>query len=283
MNNELTWRLGAFLIGLIVFSIWEALTPRRPREISRLIRWPRNLGINFTSAAFVNIVNSILVRILVPITAAGAAIWANQTGVGLFNAISFPSVLVIAICVILLDLVIYGQHILFHWNPWLWRLHMIHHVDQELDATSGIRFHPVEILLSLIIKMVVVVLLGVPFLAVVIFEIVLNLSAMFNHGNIRLSKRVDSVLRNIIVTPDMHRVHHSVIPKETHSNFGFNLSIWDKLFRTYRAEPEAGQLNMELGLPGFHSVERTGFIWMLAKPFMPQKPAVPSASNKQRE
>ncbi len=268
MSNEVFWRLGFFLAGLVIFSFWEALTPRRPREISRWIRWPRNLGLNISSVVFLNLINAFLVRFLVPLTASGAAIWASSTGVGLMNWLDVPNILALIIGVILLDLLIYGQHVLFHWSPWLWRLHMIHHVDQELDATSGIRFHPVEILLSMLIKVAAVIALGVPFWGVVIFEIVLNVSAMFNHGNIRLPRQIDSALRKVIVTPDMHRVHHSVIPQETHSNFGFNLSIWDKIFRTYRAEPEKGQMDMELGLPGFHNVARTGLGWMIAKPFM---------------
>ncbi len=267
MQNELYWRLGAFLAGLVIFSIWESLTPKRPRQISRLIRWPRNLGINFSSVILINLINSVLTRFFVPIAAAGAAIWAANHNFGLMNALSLPLWLSLPLTIILLDLVIYAQHVLFHASPTLWRLHMIHHIDQELDATSGIRFHPVEILLSLILKMGVVLILGAPFLGVVIFEIILNLSAMFNHGNIRLSQNTDRFLRAFIVTPDMHRVHHSVIPKETHSNFGFNLSLWDKIFGTYRAQPKEGHQDMKLGLPGFESVPKTGLGFMLLRPF----------------
>ncbi len=241
--------------------------PRRERHISRLVRWPRNLGINFAAAFLVNMVNSVMVRFLVPISAGWAALWASSHGVGLMNWLEMPYVLALVFSIVALDLLIYGQHVLFHWQPWLWRLHMIHHVDQELDASSGIRFHPVEILISLVIKSVAVVFLGAPFLAVVIFEIVLNLSAMFNHGNIRLPQGMDRVLRWVIVTPDMHRVHHSVTPKETHSNFGFNLSLWDKVFGTYRAQPEAGHEKMLLGLPGYEDIKKTGLGWMLVKPF----------------
>src|SRR3989454_9618231 len=206
-------------------AIWELFTPRRPQAIGRNWRWPNNLG--------VVAVDVLLVRILLPITAVGLALFAEARGIGLFNMIALPMWVSIPASVILLDLAIYLQHVLFHAVPALWRLHRMHHADLAFDVTTGLRFHPIEILLSMLLKLAVIAALGAPAVAVLIFEVLLNATSMFNHGNVRIPERFDRVLRWLVVTPDMHRVHHSVLPRETNSNFGFNLPWWDRLFRTY--------------------------------------------------
>jgi sterol desaturase/sphingolipid hydroxylase (fatty acid hydroxylase superfamily) len=209
----------------------------------------------------------LLVRLLFPAAAVGAAIVAQERGWGLFNLLSLPAWLEIAAAVILLDLLIYGQHVLFHAVPTLWRVHRVHHADLEFDVTTGLRFHPVEIVLSMTIKIAAVMLLGAAALAVLIFEVLLNATSMWSHANIRLPLGLDRAVRRLIVTPDMHRTHHSVVPRETHSNFGFNLACWDRLFGTYRAEPEAGHEGMIIGLPQYRSARQLTFVRMLLQPF----------------
>lgn len=254
LENEIEIRLIFFFCVLCVMALWEAFRPRRGRRISRAIRWRRNMSLVF--------LNSIIVRLIVPFTAGGVALYAEQNQIGLLNYISLPFVATVIIAVLLLDLVIYGQHVVFHHLPWLWRLHKVHHIDQEIDVTTGLRFHPVEILLSSLIKAAAVLLLGVPMIAVVIFEILLNATAMFNHSNVNLPLKLDKALRLIIVTPDMHRVHHSVIPSETNSNFGFNMPWWDRIFGTYQAQPERGHLQMDIGLWDYRDVSKSG-LWAL--------------------
>jgi sterol desaturase/sphingolipid hydroxylase (fatty acid hydroxylase superfamily) len=214
-------RLATFGGVFVMMAIWELLTPRRPQAIGRNWRWPNNLG--------VVAVDVLLVRILLPITAVGLALFAEARGIGLFNMIALPTWASIIISVILLDLAIYLQHVLFHAVPALWRLHRMHHADLEFDVTTGLRFHPVEILLSTAIKLAVVAALGTPAAAVLIFELLLNATSMFNHSNVRLAPAIDRILRWFVVTPDMHRVHHSILRRETNSNFGFNLPWWDRL------------------------------------------------------
>ena len=222
-------------------------------------RWPANLGLVA--------LDTLLVRLLFPVAAVGTAIFAEDRGWGLFNILGLPAWLEIAAAVILLDLLISGQHVRFHSAPALWRFHRVHHADLEFDVTTGLRFHPVEIVLSMMIKITAVVLLGAAALAVLIFEVLLNATAMWTHSNIRLPLGLDRVVRRLIVTPDMHRTHHSIIPRETHSNFGFNLACWDRLFGTYRAQPQAGHDGMTLGLPRFRDPRELALHRLLLQPF----------------
>ncbi|HEX9182538.1 MAG TPA: sterol desaturase family protein [Burkholderiales bacterium] len=258
--HEPALRLAAFLGVLAAMAGWEALAPRRPRTLSRLQRWPGNLGIV--------ILNTLVVRLAFPAAAVGAATAVQHAGWGLLNLHPVPAWLAVASAVVLLDFAIFLQHWVFHAVPVLWRLHRMHHADLDIDVTTGARFHPLEILLSLVIKLAVIAALGAPPLAVVIFEILLNATSMFNHGNARLPAALDAVLRRLVVTPDMHRVHHSIERDETDSNFGFNLSIWDRLFRTYRAQPRAGHEGMTIGIAAFRSTEEcSSLLGMLAIPF----------------
>lgn len=259
MENEPALRLITFFGVLLGMAVWEAVAPRRPRNFQRRTRWPSNLGIVA--------LNTIVVRLIFPVAAVGMAIIAEARDWGLFNALPLPDALVVIASVVLLDLVIYLQHVLFHAVPVFWRLHRMHHADLDFDVTTGARFHPVEIALSMAIKMGAVAALGAPALAVVIFEVVLNATAMFNHGNVALPVGLDRVLRLLVVTPDMHRVHHSVVHRETHSNFGFNLPWWDRLFGTYRAQPEAGHEGMTIGLNRFREERELRLDRMLIQPF----------------
>lgn len=251
-------RLGIFAAVLTSLVAWELLAPRRRLTVGRWRRWPGNFG--------VVIIDTILLRILFPTAAVGLALGAEGEGWGLLNLVAIPEWVAILVAIILLDLVIYAQHVLFHAVPILWRLHRMHHADLDIDVTTGIRFHPVEILLSMIIKLGAVILLGAPALGVMIFEVLLNATSMFNHGNIRLPRGVDNILRLILVTPDMHRVHHSIMMHETDSNFGFNLPWWDRLFGTYRAQPEAGHAGMTVGLSQFRDSAELRLDRMLMQP-----------------
>jgi sterol desaturase/sphingolipid hydroxylase (fatty acid hydroxylase superfamily) len=257
--DELVLRLGFFAGALILFSSLEALFPRRDRELPRQKRWLTHLGIT--------IIDSLVVRLLGPLTAIAVALWASINGIGLLNLIKLPLWLEIIMAFILLDFAIYLQHVMSHRLPIFWRFHKVHHTDRDLDASSAVRFHPVEILLSMIYKCGIVLIIGPAAIAVLIFEIVLNASAIFNHANLRLPLGVDKLLRSFIVTPDMHRVHHSVIEEETNSNYGFNFSIWDKLCGTYKAQPEKGHENMTIGLSEHQSSSPAQFFWSLKLPF----------------
>ncbi|WP_338503535.1 sterol desaturase family protein [Sphingomonas kaistensis] len=252
-------RLGTFAGVLAVLAVAEMLAPRRRQAIGRGKRWPANLGLVA--------LDSLLVRLLFPAAAVGAAIFAEERGWGLFNLVDLPAWVEIAAAVILLDLLIYGQHVLFHAVPPLWRVHRVHHADLEFDVTTGLRFHPVEIVLSMAIKIAAVMALGAAALAVLIFEVLLNATAMWSHSNIRLPLGLDRIVRRLVVTPDMHRTHHSIVPRETHSNFGFNLAIWDRLFGTYRAQPEAGHDGMTLGVPQFRDERDLALGRLLLQPF----------------
>ena len=252
-------RLCAFAGVFIVMAVWEFIGPRRKQAIGRGWRWPNNLGIV--------IVDTLLVRILLPTTAVGLALFAEARGFGLFNAIALPAWAGVTGSVVILDLAIYLQHVLFHAVPALWRLHRMHHADLEFDVSTGLRFHPIEILLSLLIKFAVVAVLGAPALAVLIFEVLLNATSMFNHANVRIPPGIDNVLRWLVVTPDMHRVHHSILARETNSNFGFNLPWWDRLFGTYRAQPTAGHEAMTIGIDQFRDSRELGLDRMLLQPF----------------
>ena len=259
LSNEGAIRLAIFLGILISMAIWEVAAPRRRIEIPRVIRWSNNLG--------VVVIDTILVRLTFPVVAVGLALAAQEGGWGLFNRVEAPLWLAIIVSIVVLDFAIYLQHVLFHAVPALWRLHRMHHADQAIDVTTGLRFHPLEIVLSMVIKLAVVAALGPPAVAVLIFEILLNATAMFNHSNIRLPKGVDRVLRLFVVTPDMHRVHHSIDPKETDSNYGFNLPWWDRLLGTYIAQPSKGHDDMTIGFEQFRRVREQWLDKMLTQPF----------------
>lgn len=251
-------RLGAFAAGFVAVAVWETLAPRRRLCWRRVRRWPHNIGLLALDV--------IVVRLLAPGAAIGVAVLAEGNGWGLLHALALPDWVAVVFAVLALDLAIYGQHILFHRVPLLWRLHRVHHTDTDFDVTTGTRFHPVEILLSLGIKCAAIVLLGAPALAVLIFEVVLNVTAMFNHANARLPGAVDGWLRWLLVTPDMHRVHHSVVGSEMNSNFGFSVPWWDRLFGTYRAQPLAGHSAMRIGVDGFDAPEEVRLPRLLVQP-----------------
>ena len=252
-------RLAAFCGVFALMAIWELIGPRRTQTIGRGWRWPNNLG--------VVVVDTLLVRIFFPTTAVGLALIANGHGLGLFNVVPLPAWIGVVASVILLDLAIYFQHVLFHAVPALWRLHRMHHADLDIDVSTGLRFHPIEILLSMVVKLAVVLALGASALAVLLFEVLLNATSMFNHSNVRMQEGFDGVLRWFIVTPDMHRVHHSILAGETNSNFGFNLPWWDRLFGTYRAQPAAGHEAMTIGIEQFRDPRELGLDRMLLQPF----------------
>lgn len=255
-------RLGVFVAVLGSLLAVELVAPRRRLEFSRWRRWPSNVGIV--------VIDTLLLRILFPTAAVGVALIVEANGWGLLNLVGAPDWLAIIVAIVLLDLVIYAQHALFHAVPMLWRLHRMHHTDLDIDVTTGIRFHPLEILLSMVIKLGAVAALGAPALGVMIFEVLLNATSMFNHSNIRLPTTLDRCLRRVLVTPDMHRVHHSIVARETNSNFGFNLAWWDRLFGTYRAEPAAGHEAMTVGLPWFRDPVELRLDRMLMQPLKPE-------------
>ncbi len=260
LANEPAIRLVFFLGIFASMMLWEFVAPRRARSVSRWIRWPSNLGIVA--------VNTLTLRVLVPVAAVGLAVVSADRGWGLLNAFSLPAWLAIVLSVVVLDLAIYLQHVMVHAVPALWRLHRMHHADLDFDVTTGARFHPVEILLSMGIKLAVVAALGPPVIAVLIFEVLLNASSLFNHGNVRIAPKIDGVLRLFIVTPDMHRVHHSILPNETNSNFGFNLPWWDRLFGTYTAQPADGHDGMTIGIEQFRAPREQWLDRMLIQPFL---------------
>ncbi len=253
-------RLGISAAVFAAIAGWEVVAPRRSQAIGRWVRWPNNLG--------VVIIDTILLRLLFPAAAVGAALGGEEQGWGLLNNLPLPPWMAVIAAVIVLDLAIYFQHVLFHAVPALWRLHRMHHADLEFDVTTGLRFHPIEILLSMVIKLGVVLALGAPALAVLIFEVLLNATSMFNHGNMLLPQPIDRVLRTIVVTPEMHRVHHSIEPAETNSNFGFNLPWWDRLFGTYRAQPAAGHTGMTIGIDVFRQIRDLRLDRMLIQPLV---------------
>lgn len=260
MTNELILRLSFFFGVFMCIATWELLAPRRPMLTSKIVRWLNNLGIT--------LLNPVVVYLIFPVMPFGVALLAHKSGWGVLNTVSLPVWCEIVIGVVILDFIIYFQHVMFHTIPVLWHLHMMHHTDLDFDVTTGLRFHPLEMLLSMCIKLSAVIAFGPPALAVLIFEILLNATSMFNHGNIRLSSHIDWFLRFFIVTPDMHRVHHSVIIRETNSNFGFNLSWWDRLLGTYRSQPAAGHQGMTIGLAQFRDNKYLTLHWMLALPFI---------------
>jgi sterol desaturase/sphingolipid hydroxylase (fatty acid hydroxylase superfamily) len=264
-------RLGFFLGVLVLMALWEALAPRRPQSIKRGLRWPNNLGLV--------VIDTLVVHLLFPVAAVGMAFLAQTKGWGLLNIIPAPAWLAISASVLLLDLTIYFQHVTFHALPLLWRLHRMHHADLEFDVTTGLRFHPGEIIFSMVIKLAAVLVLGAPPLAVLIFEVLLNATSMFNHGNVRLPSWLDRPLRFVVVTPEMHRVHHSIDRRETDSNFGFNLPWWDRLFGTYRAQPALGHLRMTLGINRFRNKRELWLHRMLWQPLRGDAARIPQEAN----
>lgn len=260
-QHEISIRLSFFFGIFALMALWEIVAPRRGLTTSKALRWTNNLGLVF--------LNSLILRLLFPAAAVGVAIFVGEHDWGLLNhfQVSFP--LAVVLSVVAMDFVVYLQHLLVHAAPTLWRLHRVHHADLDYDVTTGARFHPIEIILSMLIKFATIAVLGPPVIAVIIFEVILNALAMFNHGNVRLPLALDRVLRFIIVTPDMHRVHHSVEDNEANSNFGFNLSIWDRLFGTYINQPRDGHEGMTIGIHHYHDPKQVAWLpGMLALPFV---------------
>ena len=260
LTHETAVRLSCFFAVLLAMMAWEWRWPRRIPALPRGRRWPANLA--------VVAVDSMVLRGVFPVLAVGAAQWADLRAWGLLHWLDAPFWLAVAVSLLVLDAVIYAQHVAFHKSPLLWRLHRMHHSDLDFDATTALRFHPLEIAISMSIKLTVVVLLGAPPPAVLLFEVILNAAAMFNHGNARLPLRLDRALRQVVVTPDMHRVHHSIHRDETDSNFGFNLSWWDRLFGTYRDQPRDGHTGMTIGLAYFRDWRATRLHGLLLQPFL---------------
>ncbi len=263
MAHEKTLRMGFFFGMLAVIGLWELIAPRRALTVSKGVRWLNNLGLVFF--------NSFVARLLFPAAAVGVAAFAAEQGWGLLHYYSIPFWPAVVIAIVAMDFVIWLQHVMVHAVPILWRLHRVHHADPDFDVTTGARFHTLEIILSLLIKFATIVVLGPPVVAVVIFEIILNAMAMFNHGNVRLPVGLDRALRWLVVTPDMHRIHHSVADDEANSNFGFNLSIWDRLFGTYRDQPRGGHEGMTIGIHKYREPKLVSWLpGMLALPFIGQ-------------
>ncbi|MCI0640269.1 MAG: sterol desaturase family protein [Gemmataceae bacterium] len=260
LNSADLVRLGCFASVLGIMALAETLWPRRLLRVRRGLRWWNNLALVALDA--------LVVRFLIPLGAVGAALLAEENGWGLFRYLALPGWLGAVLAVVALDLVIYLQHVLFHAVPALWRLHMVHHADLDVDASTGLRFHPLEIVLSMGIKIGAVLLLGAPAVGVMFFEVLLNATSLFNHGNLNLPAWLDRCVRLVLVTPDMHRVHHSALPRETNSNFGFNLSWWDYLLGTYRGQPARGHDEMTIGLEQFRDERVERLHWMLALPFV---------------
>jgi len=259
LRHEPAVRLGFFLGLFAIITACELRAPRRKWKQSKALRWTHNLSLT--------ILNTVLVRATLPFAAIGVAALAAERGIGVLNLLQVPHLLAILLSVLALDLTTYLQHRMFHGVALLWRLHRVHHADLDFDVTTGVRFHSIEIVLSMLIKFAVILALGPPALAVLVFEILLNASSMFNHGNLRMPVAIDGVLRRFVVTPDMHRVHHSIDQRETNSNFGFILPWWDRLFGTYRAQPQAGHEAMTIGIAQFRSSRELRLDRMLLQPF----------------
>jgi sterol desaturase/sphingolipid hydroxylase (fatty acid hydroxylase superfamily) len=261
LEREAMIRLVVFGTVFVAMLIWELAAPKRVLSLSKWQRWGNNIGLL--------ILNSLVLRLLFPAAAVGMAYSAGKLGWGLFNLLSLAFWVEVVVAVLLLDLAIYLQHLLMHRVPVLWRLHRVHHADLDIDLTTGTRFHTIEILVSMLIKWMVIMLIGPALIAVLVFELLLNAMSMFNHANVRLPATLDRVLRYLLVTPDMHRVHHSALVTETNSNYGFNLSLWDRLFNTYVDQPAAGHRDMTIGLGEFRDEKQVDRLpGMLAMPFV---------------
>ena len=257
-------RLAVFALVFVVMALIELAAPKRRLIAPKGRRWLTNLGISVTGTVLLRL----MAMLAVPVAAIAAASYAEAHGIGLLNRLDWPEWLKIVVALFVLDLAIWAQHLASHKVPLFWRLHKVHHADRDIDVTTAVRFHPIEIGLSMLWKIVVVMAIGAAPLAVFLFEVILNACAMFNHANIALPAWLDAALRLLVVTPDMHRVHHSVLRREHDSNYGFNLSVWDRLFRTYTAEPEGGQQGMTIGLTPYQSEAPTRFGWSLVLPFI---------------
>ncbi|MGQ4275816.1 sterol desaturase family protein [Pseudidiomarina sp. E22-M8] len=277
MPAEVWWRLGCFVGVLAIMLLWERLQPKRQAQLPAKRRWPANLGIV--------VINTVVLRVLIPAGAIGAALWSADVSFGLMHYWDWPLTLSVVTGFLILDCTIYWQHRLFHRIPLLWRIHRMHHADTDFDTTTGLRFHPLEIVFSMLIKIGIVVLFGIPALAVLIFEIVLNATSLFNHGNVALPRRLEWPVRRVIVTQEMHRIHHSQLPAETNSNYSFNLSIWDRLFRSYTARPQAGSDAIQIGLKEYPAqAQSTKLSYLLAIPFrQPTATDVKSGSQDKDE
>ncbi len=261
ISHEITIRLGFFFGVFAIMALWEWVAPRRTLTVSKALRWASNLG--------VVLLNTVLLRLLFGAAAAGVALFVRDQAWGLLNYFDISFAFAVVVSVIALDFAIYLQHIMFHAVPTLWRLHRMHHADLDFDVTTGARFHPIEIILSMLIKFAVIIVLGAPVLAVVLFEVLLNATSMFNHSNVRIPPALDRALRWFVVTPEMHRVHHSIEDDETNSNFGFNLPWWDRLCGTYRDQPRAGHEGMTIGIRTFRDVAQCENLpRMLLMPFI---------------
>ena len=260
LANEVPIRLGFFFAIFILVAVLELILPRRALSVSKAVRWGNNLALVF--------INSLVLRLIFPAAAVSIAAFSQQNGWGLLNHYQVPYPLAVIIAVVAMDFVIYLQHVMVHAVPALWRLHRVHHADPDYDVTTGARFHTLEIILSMLIKFATIIVLGPPVLAVFIFEVMLNGTAMFNHGNLKLPSGMDRVLRWFLVTPDMHRVHHSVEDDEANSNFGFSLPWWDRLLGTYRDQPRGGHEGMRIGIHGYHEPGQVSWLpGMLTLPF----------------
>jgi len=264
LEREAIIRLGVFAFVFVTMLLWELLAPRRALSVSRAMRWTSNLGLL--------VLNTIVLRLMFPAAAVGIAYSVGQQGWGLFNLVDLPFWFEVLVAVLLLDLAIYLQHRLMHQVPVLWRLHRVHHADLDFDLTTGSRFHTIEIIVSMLIKWLVILLLGPALVAVLVFEVLLNGMAIFNHANVSLPRAIDRMVRYLLVTPDMHRVHHSTLVRETNSNYGFNLSIWDRIFKTYIDQPEKGHQAMTIGLAEFRDARQVDRLpGMLALPFISRR------------
>lgn len=259
LNHETGIRLGIFAGVLALMALLEAAFPKKQRAQGRGSRWITNLSLI--------VIDSVALRLALPIFAIGVSVIAADKGWGLLNLLAWPAWIEIIIAIVLLDMLIYWQHVASHRLPLLWRLHKVHHADRDIDVTTGVRFHPIEIIFSMLYKMVCIVILGPAVMAVLLFEVLLNACALFNHANLRLPRWLDLTLRIFIVTPDMHRVHHSVIEKETNSNYGFSLSLWDRIFGSYIAQPKGGHDDMTIGLSEHQNERPASLLWVLALPF----------------
>lgn len=260
MAAELWWRLGCFLGVLLLMLLWEQWQPKRRATLPARRRWPANLGIVA--------VNTLVLRLLIPAGAIGAALWAQQESFGLLTQTDWPLWLSGLLGFLILDCAIYWQHRLFHRIPVLWRIHRMHHADTDFDTTTGLRFHPLEIVLSMLIKIGIVLVFGIAPMTVLVFEVILNATSLFNHGNVALPRRLEGPIRALIVTQEMHRIHHSQIPRETDSNFSFNLSVWDRLFGSYTQKPVRGSDGIQIGLKEYPaSDDSTKLSYLLAIPF----------------
>ena len=261
VENEINIRLGFFFGVFIVMALWEIVAPRRQLLIPKAMRWGNNIALVF--------LNSVILRLLFPAAAVGMAAFVEHHSWGIFNYFDVPIMITVIASVIIMDGIVYLQHVMVHAVPVLWRLHRVHHADPDFDVTTGARFHPLEIILSMLIKFSVIITLGPPIIAVIIFEVLLSTTAMFNHSNVHLNLTLDKYLRLLVVTPDMHRVHHSIHADETNSNFGFNLPWWDRLFGTYKDQPEAGHEKMIIGIHEYNQPNQVTWLHkMLWLPFV---------------